>query len=143
MSNAVDARCHCGNITLKFIPAKPLEDLFVRRCDCKFCNLHGVHWTSDPDGQLDIFVADIDILNRYQFGHRTAEFLVCACCGVVPAVLCEINGTTYGAFNINTAEDRLVFPENAKIVSFEGETLEDRLRRRSRNWVGKVVLEFN
>jgi len=56
-------------------------------------------------------------------------------CGVIPIVTCVIDGMRYAVFNVNTFEeiDRSQLVETA--TNFEGETTENRLARRRRNWM--------
>ena len=58
------------------------ETIGPRECDCSFCRAHATRCVSDPAGRAAVFVADPERLVRYQFGLRTAEFLVCGGCGV-------------------------------------------------------------
>jgi cell division GTPase FtsZ len=53
---------------------------------------------------------------------------------VVPIVTCQIEGARYAVVNVNTFDDvdRSQLAEAA--TNFEGETTEDRLARRRRNW---------
>ncbi len=76
----------------------------------------------------------------YAFGSRTAAFLVCRRCGVVPVVTSEIDGQTYAVVNVNCFEgvDPAVLARSA--TSFDGEETADRLARRQANWIGNVVV---
>ena len=75
---------------------------------------------------------------RYAFATKTAQFHICAKCGVVPLVTSTIDGNLYAVVNSNTFEDfdRSML-QNAS-VSFEGESENVRLTRRKRNWIGSV-----
>jgi hypothetical protein len=57
---------------------------------------------------------------------------------VVPIVTCTIEGVRYAVVNVNTFDgvDRSQFVEAA--TNFEGETTEDRLARRRRNWTPEI-----
>lgn len=74
-----------------------------------------------------------------QFGTKTADFHICLICGVLPIVTCVIEGTRYAVVNVNTFEDvdRSQLVETA--TDFEGETTENRLARRRRNWTPEAV----
>jgi hypothetical protein len=91
-------------------------------------------WTSHPDGRFSLRIADNSRTKRYKFGTKTADFHVCTTCGVIPIVTCTIAGSRYAVVNVNTFDniDRAQLVETA--ANFEGETTENRLARRRRNW---------
>ena len=78
-------------------------------------------------------------MTRYRFGTKTADFHICLTCGVIPIVTCLIQGTQYAVVNVNTFDnvDRSQLIEAA--TDFEGETSENRLARRQRNWTPEAV----
>jgi hypothetical protein len=77
---------------------------------------------------------------RYAFGTETAQFLVCARCGVAPLVTSQIEGTTYAVVNVNSFDNVERARIQAQPASFEGEDVSARLERRRRNWIADVVL---
>ena len=79
-------------------------------------------------------------LTKYRFGTATADFYVCAKCGVVPFVTCEIDEHLYGIVNTNTFEpnDEISFTHTT--TDFDGEDVDSRLDRRQRNWIPAVRL---
>src|ERR1700729_4182153 len=89
--------CHCGTLGFVFQTALPATEWAVRACQCRFCRLHGALTTSDSGGRLTFTVGDVDLLESYRFGLRTADFLVCRRCGVYMGAQIE---TTHGAFGI-------------------------------------------
>lgn len=135
----INGRCHCGNIafTLDWTP-EPAE-IPARACTCSFCTRHGGVWTSCPDGSLEVRVRDAARVSRYAFGTRTAEFHVCAVCGVVPVATSRIDGRLYAVVNVNTFEDVAPALLSRSPASHEGETVDDRLARRTRNWIARVA----
>ncbi|HEY7248265.1 MAG TPA: hypothetical protein VH678_30755 [Xanthobacteraceae bacterium] len=106
-----------------------------RACGCGLCTRHRAAWTSHPDGRFQLQVGDESRVTRYRFGTKTADFHVCASCGVIPIVTCTIEGRRYAVFNVNTFQDI----ERSQLVetptNFEDETTESRLARRRRNWM--------
>jgi len=106
----------------------------ARACGCSFCTKHGGVWTSHPEARFRLAVADEGRVTRYQFGTKTADFHVCLTCGVVPIVTCTIEETRYAVFNVNAFDGA----ERAQVVTaasdFEGESRDNRLARRRRNW---------
>ncbi|WP_198670335.1 GFA family protein [Dyella sp. C9] len=134
----LEGRCHCGNIHFALAWEPEPEKIPARACDCTFCRKHGGVWTGTPDGELDLRVRDATQLTRYTFGTHSAQFLVCQRCGVVPAVLCEIDGQWHAVVSVHALED--VGPERLQHVaaSFGNEDKASRLARRQRNWIARV-----
>lgn len=130
--------CHCGNIrfSLPWFPA-PAE-IVARACACSFCTKHGNVWASRPESHLDVAIRDADRVKHYEFGTRTAQFHVCATCGIVPLVTSRIGGKTYAVVNANTfSENTIPLRRVPAILDDESETA--RLARRARNWIGRVT----
>jgi hypothetical protein len=134
----IHASCHCGNIHVAFDRPDSGSTIAVRACGCGLCTKHGAVWTSHPEGRFHLQVADETRAARYRFGTKTADFHVCRTCGVIPIVTCLIEGTRYAVFNANTFDDvdRSELIEAA--TNFDGETTENRLARRRRNWTPEV-----
>lgn len=134
-------KCHCGNIGYEFVWPQPGNEIPVRACSCTFCRKHHGVYTSHPQGQLKAWVSDQSRINKYAFGTKTAEFYICASCGVVPFVISQIHGKTYAVVNANTFED--VDPEDlvSSVTDFDGESIDGRLQRRARNWIPQVTIE--
>ena len=130
----IHGSCHCGNI--RFTLTWPDKELTIqsRACGCGFCTKHGAAWTSNPQGQFSVRVADPTRVAHYRFGTKTADFHVCSTCGVPPIVTCTIEGRRYAVFNVNTFEDVDKSDLAKDVMNFEGETEHDRLARRRRNW---------
>ena len=130
----IEGSCHCGNIRFSFDWPGDGPTIPVRACGCGMCRKHGGVWTSHPQGRFSLTIADESRVNRYRFGTKTADFHICTTCGAAPIVTCEIDGARYAVVNVNTFDnvDRkelVVAP-----ADFEGETTENRLARRRRNW---------
>lgn len=134
MAEPLHGRCHCGNLSLRFEPDRPHAELPVRSCTCTFCSTRRARWTSDPVGQIELSVADESQLSRYRFGTNTAEFLVCARCGIHIAATSEIDGSLYAVVNIDCIEALRADPPPGRDISFDGEDVTDRLARRKRSW---------
>jgi hypothetical protein len=89
---------------------------------------------------LHIVVAQPAAVSRYAFGTKTAEFLVCARCGIVPAVVSRIDDRLYAVVSANAFENVEPALLQRAPASFDGETEAARLERRKRNWIGNVTL---
>ena len=133
--------CHCGNIRFVFITALSDEALPKRECQCSFCLQHGRISTSDPDGRLRIAIDKTDDVNRYRFGHGTADFYVCRVCGAIPVVTSQIDGALRGLVDVRMIENFAWSRTDATPHDFEGEEVAARLARRKGYWIGTVEFD--
>jgi hypothetical protein len=123
--------CHCGNLAYVFEASAPLETLGLRADMCSFCRAHGARNTSDPSGSIRIRVRDPARLMRYRFGLKTADFLICASCGVYIGATLEDRWFTV---NVNTFQPppSLEFPVVPH--DFDAEDVAARIARRKTAW---------
>ena len=127
-------RCHCGAIGFNYETARAPADWSVRACECSFCRAHAALSTSDPAGLLAFHSTEPARLERYRFGLKTADFLLCNRCGVyVGAAIVAAHGR-YGIINLN-----VLTPLPAKIaqpqrMSYEDESVTQRSLRREQRW---------
>lgn len=130
--------CHCANIrfALTWLPQPP--EIPARACTCSFCVKHGGVWTACATGVLKIMVNDVSLVSKYAFGTKTAEFHVCARCGVVPVATSTIDGRMYAVVNVNAFESVAASLLRLTPATFDGEGEGDRLMRRQRNWIADV-----
>lgn len=134
--------CHCGSLRVRFEPSGPADELALRACDCTFCRKHAVTTVADPEGRLEITIVDPEEAVRYRFGARTADFLLCGRCGVYVAAVIATSSGAVATLNINVLDRRGEFTQIPVTVSYEDETREQRLRRRSESWMlTSVVLQ--
>jgi len=105
-----EGACHCGAITLHVQLAGHPAAYIPRACDCDFCSKHGASYLSDPQGSVRITVSEYGQLNRYRQGSQTAEFLLCAHCGVLLGVQYQENGLLYLSINSRALADNQQFP---------------------------------
>lgn len=80
------------------------------------------------------------MLRRYQFGLKTADFLLCEDCGCYIAAISEAGGkerATLNAAGIGLPE---FSGREAQAVSYDDEDTEGRLSRRIRNWMPVEIL---
>ena len=131
MSRCYAGGCHCGRITVELASAKSPAELGTRTDTCTFCAKHGSLYTSDPAGELHVTLHEPERVQRYRFGSKTADFLICMDCGVFVAACMD----AVAVLNINVLAERAEFLANpVRVADLDGETLEDRLARRRRNW---------
>ena len=139
--NQIQGSCHCGNIQYRFLTNISEEKLSRRECQCSFCKMHGGVYTSDPEGELRYQIQDQKKVNHYNFGHQTADFYICQNCGGLMFALCEIEEKKYAVLNLRTTVSPKISIEEFAQSDFESEEPEGRLKRRQKNWIGKVIEE--
>jgi hypothetical protein len=136
-----DGRCHCGAVTLSFTTQRPVAELPLRECQCSFCRKHGARTTADPEGFAEIRARDAAALARYRFGLATADYLVCARCGVYLAAVMEEAGRGYAVVNVNAFEDRAAFGGRATPMVYDHEDEAHRRARRRKLWTPARIVE--
>jgi hypothetical protein len=78
-------------------------------------------------------------VERYRFGSRTADYLVCRRCGVYVGAVCETSSGLRAVLNTLCLQDRGAFVREAVRPDYDGEAVEARLARRAVNWMPAVV----
>lgn len=126
--------CHCRNLAYVFEATAPLERLGLRADMCGFCRAHGARNTSDPNGAIHIAVRDAALLERYRFGLRTADFLLCRSCGVYIGALLEDEGRGWFTVNANTFKPPPPLDFPAAPHDFDAEDVPARIARRKGAW---------
>ena len=134
--------CHCGNLAFVFDASASLEALGLRADQCSFCRAHGARNTSDPNGAMSISVRDAHAVLRYRFGLQTADFLICARCGVYVSALMEDGGKRWFTVNVNALrspprDDFPIVP-----VDYDAEDVPARIARRKERWTPVVAFEI-
>ena len=127
--------CHCGNISLQLRLSGAPEQMPLRSCSCSFCRAHGTRTLSDRNGLAEIAVADWSLVERYRFGSRTADYMVCRRCGVYVGAVCETSSGWRAVINTNCLNDREAFTQAPAAPDYEGEPTAARLDRRATNWM--------
>jgi len=136
-----EGRCHCGNLSYVFETSASLDVLGLRACQCSFCRAHGARTTSDPNGAMRIRVRDKDALQRYRFGLKTADFLLCKTCGVFLGAIMEENGSGWMTVSANTLQPPPVYDMVGAAHEFGAEDTAQRIARRKAKWT--PVVEFS
>jgi hypothetical protein len=94
---------------------------------------------SDPGGLLEVRADDWSLVERYRFGTRTCDFLICRRCGVFIAAVAEMAKGIRAVVNVNCLDDRGRFTSVPTAHEFQGETVDNRLSRRAANWMPAVL----
>ena len=134
-----DGACHCGSLRVAFETRSP-QALSLRACQCSFCRRHGARNVSDPSGRLAI-EAEAGALNRYRFGRKGIDMLLCGRCGTYVAATCEIEGSLYATLNITGADIQGLVLGAADPVDYDKETDAARLARRRAKWTPATLTE--
>lgn len=129
--------CHCRNIEIRFESDHTPLELGLRTDTCSFCAKHHGLYTSDATGELVVAVRDGNLMQRYRFGTRTADFLLCKACGVfVASYMAE---PPLAVINVNVLDARAAFLANPlQVADLDGESLDQRLARRRARWTPVV-----
>jgi hypothetical protein len=135
----IHGRCHCGNIAFALVWEPAPAVIHTRACSCSFCTKHGGVWASNPNGSLKVAIEDSSRVSSYEFGTRTAQFHVCARCGVVPVVTSRIDDRLYAVVSANAFVDVDPSLLRRAPASFDGEGEGPRLARRKRSWIPNVA----
>ena len=106
----------------------------MRACQCSFCQKHGAAYTSDPAGSVRFVHEDAAALSRYRFGHKTADFVFCGRCGGYLGAVTEEDGQSLMVINLRALDPQPESLPVAQLMSYEGETNDDRNSRRSARW---------
>jgi hypothetical protein len=127
-------QCHCGAIRYTYQTEIRPEDWSIRADQCSFCRAHGSRMTSDPAGFAQFISAGPAHLRRYRFGQRTADFLLCAECGVYVGAAIETAAGCFAVVSVNALVPYLDGLKPAQPVDFDGESVAERTRRREERW---------
>lgn len=133
-AHTITGGCHCGNVSYTFDISTSLDQLGLRACQCTFCRAHGARTTSDPNGAFRIRVRDDGQLQRYRFGLKTADFLICRTCGVFIGAVMEEGGNRYITVNANSFQPPPAHDIPGSANDFGGEDVAGRTARRSAKW---------
>lgn len=126
--------CHCGALGFDFHTALPVGQWSVRACQCRFCRAHGAATTSDPTGRLRFRADQAESLQRYRFGLKTADFLLCSHCGVYVGAQIETPRGAFGIINTLAITPAPADLPAAVPADYDAEGASERFRRREQRW---------
>lgn len=106
----------------------------MRACQCTFCRAHGALSTSDPRSFIEFNANRPELLSKYRFAQRTADFLVCKKCGVYIGAIIETARGRFGIVNVNALEHIPGGVSPAVPMEYGSESLEERTARREGRW---------
>ena len=132
--DAYVACCHCGALSAWYRTGLPTSNWRIRSCQCSFCRTHAVLSTSDPAGLLAYSCSQPELLQRYRFGTRSAEFLICRACGVYLGAQIVSGHNRFGILNVRALTPVPPNLPNAELMDYGDETVETRRSRRELRW---------
>jgi hypothetical protein len=134
-----EGTCHCRAVGFDYRTAIAPEAWPIRACQCTFCRSHGALSTSDSGGSLRFVEHASGALNRYRFGRKTADFLLCRNCGAYLGAVTRSQRGSFGIVNVRVLHsllDRLQEPER---MNYDAETLAERQTRRENRWTPLAI----
>jgi hypothetical protein len=141
-TQAHEGACHCGAIGFVYRTAIAPADWNIRACQCGFCRSHATLTASDPAGSLEFTARDRDRLQRYRFGQRTADFLLCNRCGVYIGAVIQSGRGTFGIINARVLQSLDAPLPKPVEMTYESEQVAERTERREKRWTPVVRSEW-
>ena len=136
------ATCRCGSLGYHFSTAITPPQWKVRKCICSFCSSQRNHLhVSDPLGQVSYQISTLANLHRHQFSTKTANFLTCSNCNIYLGAIMSIQDTSFAVLNAEIIDLAMALPKPV-LVSFDGETITQHIRRRIERWTPVVDSEL-
>lgn len=133
----LDGNCGCGVLTLLLETARTPAELPVRMCGCTFCLARTPHYTSDPAGHVTIKIADEAQVERYRFGLRLADFLICKRCDKFVAAV----DSGRAVVNLDVLARAAEFTAAPlKLTIYDTEDVAARTARRAANWMPVTLI---
>jgi hypothetical protein len=129
-----EGSCHCTALGFSFTTALPLARWSVRACQCRFCRAHGALTTSDPAGRLAFHANGTPTLQRYRFGLKTADFLLCTRCGVYLGAQIETTRGAFGIVNVRAIVPTSIALPDPAAADYGAEDAAARISRREKRW---------
>ena len=129
-----EGSCHCGAIGFTYRTSIKPEQWSIRACQCSFCRAHDALSTSDPAGQIAFAAARPELLQKYRFGLKTADFLLCRECGVYIGAVIASAGATFGIVNVHALQEAPANLAAPAPISYDDEDVDGRVSRREDRW---------
>ena len=79
-------QCHCGAIRVELATDRQPGDQVLGACQRSFCRKHNARAFSDPKAHVTLTASEPQHLQRYSFGLKTSDQIICRRCGVYVAM---------------------------------------------------------
>jgi hypothetical protein len=134
MRTSYEGSCHCGAIGFYYHTDISPDAWSVRACQCSFCRAHDALSTSDGDGHIEFTSSNPDFLQRYRFGLKTTDFLLCGRCGVYIGAVIETDSGAFGIINVHALRETPANLAELAPISYDDEEVGGRVSRREERW---------
>jgi hypothetical protein len=134
--------CHCGAIGVELRTDRPPGEQILGACQCSFCRKHNARTFSDPRAHVTLTAIDPHQLQRYSFGLRTSEQIVCRRCGVYVAMTLTDAAAVWSVLNIDTLRDRALFTRVPEQRDYSAEDRASRIARRKARWIPTTLVRW-
>jgi hypothetical protein len=131
--------CHCGAIGFSYRTHQPPSSWNVRACQCSFCRAHAGLTTSDPSGSIEFLEHRVGLLQRYRFGLRITDFLLCRACGVYIGAEIQTGTGRFGVINIHALRPIPAGLGPAIAMEYGSESSAERIGRREERWTPVII----
>ena len=129
-----EGQCHCGAIRVELSTDRPPDQQLLGACQCSFCRKHNARAFSDPKARVVLTAAEPEQLQRYSFGLRTSEQILCRRCGVYVAMTLSEEGRTWSVVNVDALDARVLFTRAPEPRDYSAEDRDGRIARRRARW---------
>jgi hypothetical protein len=133
-------QCHCGAIRVELATDRPPADQMLGACQCSFCRKHNARAFSDSKAHVTLTAADPQHVQRYSFGLKTSDQVICRQCGVYVAMTLADEGRVWSVLNIDTLDDRALFTRTPEARDYDAEDREARIARRKARWCSTTLV---
>lgn len=131
--------CHCGAIAVELRSERAPGKQILGACQCSFCRKHNARTFSDPAASVTLTARTPEYLQRYTFGLRTAEQVICRRCGVYVAMMLIDGNRAWSTVNIDALDERANFTGPLETRDYSAENAADRVNRRKARWTPTVL----
>jgi hypothetical protein len=135
-------QCHCGAIRVELVSDRSPGEQVLGACECSFCRKHNARAFSDPKARVTITASEPAQLQRYTFGLRTSEQILCRRCGVYVAMTLVERNQTWSVVNVDALDDRALFIRAPEPRDYSSESREERIRRRKARWCPTILINW-
>jgi hypothetical protein len=110
-----------GQIRVELTSERRPSDQVLSACQCSFCRKHNATTFSDPKSHVTLIATDPRQLQRYSFGLRTSDQIICRRCGVYVAMTLVDEGQVWSVINVDTLDDRALFTRTPEARDYSTE----------------------
>jgi hypothetical protein len=119
-----------GSLSLRCHSCRQPGEQVLGACQCSFCRKHNARAFSDPKAHVTLTAADPQHLQRYSFGLKTSDQIICRRCGVYVAMTLTVGGRVWSVVNVDTLDDCPLFTRTPDARDDSAEDREGRMARR-------------